>query len=78
MNGPISSFSRSDLIFLPADQHLISLNAGNMLAQGLGGLLAAGILSGLEGARGIRGWRWVCPLTRVCFSSEYMLTYVNG
>lgn len=36
-----------------------SLNAGNMLAQGLGGLLAAGILSGMEGARGIRGWRWV-------------------
>ncbi|TRM64282.1 MFS general substrate transporter [Schizophyllum amplum] len=35
------------------------LNAGNMLAQGLGGLLAAGILSGMEGARGIRGWRWL-------------------
>jgi len=35
------------------------LNAGNMLAQGLGGLLAAGILSGLEGAKGIRGWRWL-------------------
>jgi sugar phosphate permease len=30
-----------------------------MTAQGLGGLLAAGILSGLEGARGIRGWRWL-------------------
>ncbi|KIK65646.1 hypothetical protein GYMLUDRAFT_39145 [Collybiopsis luxurians FD-317 M1] len=35
------------------------LNAGNMLAQGLGGLLAAGILSGMEGARGIRGWKWL-------------------
>ncbi|KAF9036038.1 MFS general substrate transporter [Hymenopellis radicata] len=35
------------------------LNAGNMLAQGLGGLLAAGILSGMEGVRGIRGWRWL-------------------
>ncbi|KAJ4472132.1 MFS general substrate transporter [Lentinula aciculospora] len=35
------------------------LNAGNMLAQGLGGLLAAGILSGMEGAKGIRGWRWL-------------------
>ncbi|KAE9404474.1 MFS general substrate transporter [Gymnopus androsaceus JB14] len=35
------------------------LNAGNMLAQGLGGLFAAGILTGLEGARGIRGWRWL-------------------
>ncbi|KAG7445923.1 MFS general substrate transporter [Guyanagaster necrorhizus] len=35
------------------------LNAGNMLAQGLGGLLAAGILGGMEGTRGIRGWRWL-------------------
>ena len=35
------------------------LNVGNMMAQGLGGLIAAGVLSGLEGARGIRGWRWV-------------------
>jgi len=35
------------------------LNVGNMLAQGLGGLIAAGVLSGMEGARGIRGWRWL-------------------
>ena len=39
--------------------HFDRLNVGNMLAQGLGGLIAAGVLSGLEGARGIRGWRWV-------------------
>ena len=32
------------------------------MAQGLGGLIAAGVLSGMEGARGIRGWRWVGPL----------------
>lgn len=32
------------------------------MAQGLGGLIAAGVLSGMEGARGIRGWRWVCSL----------------
>ncbi|TRM64279.1 MFS general substrate transporter [Schizophyllum amplum] len=35
------------------------INAGNMLAQGLGGLLAAGVLAGMEGVRGIRGWRWL-------------------
>ncbi|KAL1740730.1 MFS general substrate transporter, partial [Schizophyllum fasciatum] len=35
------------------------MNMGNMLAQGLGGLLAAGILHGMEGVRGIRGWRWL-------------------
>lgn len=36
------------------------------MAQGLGGLIAAGVLSGMEGAGGIRGWRWVCslPLSR--------------
>ncbi|TFK97124.1 MFS general substrate transporter [Pterulicium gracile] len=38
---------------------IAALNAGNMMAQGLGGLLAAGILRGMEGARGIRGWRWL-------------------
>jgi hypothetical protein len=32
-----------------------------MLAQGLGGLMAAGILNGMDHTRGIRGWRWVCP-----------------
>ena len=42
------------------DSFLGRLNVGNMSAQGLGGLIAAGVLSGLEGARGIRGWRWVC------------------
>ena len=40
--------------------HLGRLNVGNMMAQGLGGLIAAGVLSGMDGARGIRGWRWVC------------------
>ncbi|KAL1727855.1 major facilitator superfamily domain-containing protein, partial [Schizophyllum commune] len=35
------------------------MNVGNMLAQGLGSLLAAGILHGMEGVRGIRGWRWL-------------------
>jgi hypothetical protein len=33
------------------------------MAQGLGGLIAAGVLSGMEGTRGIRGWRWVCSLS---------------
>lgn len=47
-------------VLLQANHTSTSLNAGNMMAQGLGGLLAAGILGGLEGARGIRGWRWVC------------------
>ena len=33
--------------------------AGNTLSNCFGGLIAAGVLSGLEGAHGIRGWRWL-------------------
>ena len=35
------------------------LNAGNLAAQAFGGLIAAGILSGMEGKQGIRAWRWL-------------------
>ena len=33
--------------------------SGNSLANMFGGLLGAGILGSLEGARGIAGWRWL-------------------
>ncbi|KAL1873601.1 hypothetical protein VTK73DRAFT_843 [Phialemonium thermophilum] len=32
---------------------------GNTVANGFGGLLAAGVLNGLDGARGLEGWRWL-------------------
>ncbi|KAJ0342778.1 hypothetical protein KNSL1_010523 [Colletotrichum chrysophilum] len=35
------------------------LNSGNLAAQGFGGLIAAGILADLEGAAGLRAWRWL-------------------
>lgn len=35
------------------------LYCGNTIANGFGGILAAGILSGLEGAGGLEGWRYV-------------------
>ncbi|KAI9735006.1 MAG: hypothetical protein M1834_002089 [Cirrosporium novae-zelandiae] len=35
------------------------LNAGNLLAQAFGSLIAAGVLSGMEGVGGIKGWRWL-------------------
>lgn len=35
------------------------MNAGNLLAQAFGGLIAAGVLSNMEGKEGIRAWRWL-------------------
>ncbi|CAK4022668.1 major facilitator superfamily transporter [Lecanosticta acicola] len=35
------------------------MNAGNIAAQGFGGLIAAGILGGMEGDGGLRAWRWL-------------------
>ncbi|KAJ5664679.1 MFS general substrate transporter [Penicillium macrosclerotiorum] len=35
------------------------LYCGNTIANGFGGLLAAGILDGLDGASGLAGWRWL-------------------
>ncbi|KAE8148869.1 MFS general substrate transporter [Aspergillus avenaceus] len=32
---------------------------GNTIANGFGGMIAAGILSGLEGKGGLRGWQWL-------------------
>ncbi|KAK5789705.1 hypothetical protein VI817_008828 [Penicillium citrinum] len=35
------------------------LYCGNTIANGFGGLIAAGILSGMQGAGGLDGWRWL-------------------
>lgn len=31
---------------------------GNMLASSFSGLIAAGVFAGLDGVRGLAGWRW--------------------
>lgn len=36
--------------------------AGNSISNGFGGLLAAAIMSGMEGKAGLRGWRWLVSL----------------
>jgi hypothetical protein len=41
---------------------------GNTIANGFGGMLAAGILSGLDGASGLAGWRYV---TSILFSDSF-------
>lgn len=58
----------------PLDLLFDRLNVGNMMAQGLGGLTAAGVLSGLEGAKGIRGWRWVRSFR--CLDGRRFIVYI--
>lgn len=31
---------------------------GNMIASSFAGLIAAGVFAGLDGTRGLAGWRW--------------------
>ncbi|ORY88487.1 major facilitator superfamily domain-containing protein [Leucosporidium creatinivorum] len=38
---------------------IASMYAANSLSNGFGGLLAAAIISGMEGAGGLAGWRWL-------------------
>lgn len=41
------------------------LNVGDLVAQAFGTLIAAGILGGMEGAGGLRAWRWLFILEGV-------------
>ncbi|KAJ1327047.1 MFS transporter ACS family allantoate permease [Microdochium nivale] len=41
------------------------LYSGNILATAFAGLIAAGVFSGLEGVRGLEGWRWLFILQGV-------------
>ncbi|RMJ13781.1 hypothetical protein CDV36_006530 [Fusarium kuroshium] len=49
-----SWYTRAELI-----RRVAWLYAGNALANMFGGLLGAAILGGLEGSKGIEGWRWL-------------------
>lgn len=35
------------------------MSIGSSLANMFGGLIAAGVLSNLDGAQGLAGWRWL-------------------
>lgn len=59
-------YTRKELAFRSA-----ALYCGLLLSNAFGTLLAAGILSGMEGARGIRAWRWL-------FYIEGAITMVVG
>ena len=47
------------------------MNAGNILAQAFGGLIAAGVLSNMQGTAGLKAWRWL-------FILEGVITIVAG
>ncbi|KAI5119172.1 hypothetical protein M0805_008655 [Coniferiporia weirii] len=47
-------YTRKELAFRSA-----VLYGGLLISNAFGSLMAAGILSGMEGKRGIRGWRWL-------------------
>lgn len=49
-----SWYVRSELPF-----RIAILYAGNTLSNCFGGLIAAGVLKGMEGVCGIRAWRWL-------------------
>lgn len=52
---------------------------GNSIANGFGGILAAGVLSGLDGAHGLAGWRYVLLVQSYdSLSFEPSLTEVVG
>lgn len=39
---------------------------GNMIASSFAGLIAAGVFAGLDGLRGLAGWRWYVGIPSVC------------
>ena len=41
------------------------LYTGNILATSFSGLIAAGVFYGLDGVRGIAGWRWYVSLSPI-------------
>jgi MFS family permease len=53
-----SWYTRKELAFRTA-----ILYSGSLISGAFSGLIAAGIVGGLDGARGLRAWRWmfVCP-----------------
>jgi len=49
-----SWYTRKELAFRTA-----VLYSGSLISGALSGLIAAGIVGGLDGARGLRAWRWM-------------------
>lgn len=47
--------------YLPSEfpQRVAIMYCGNTIANGFGGLLAAGVLGGMDGLQGLAGWRYV-------------------
>ena len=44
---------------------------GNMIASSFAGLIAAGVFAGLDGVRGLAGWRWYVDMLSICFLAKH-------
>jgi sugar phosphate permease len=54
------------------------LYCAQILATGFSGLIAAGVFAGMDGLRGIAGWRWLFIVyVWSCRSQGYMLTFFS-
>ena len=54
-----SWYTRKELAFRTA-----ILYSGSLISGAFSGLIAAGIVGGLDGARGLRAWRWLFVLAQ--------------
>ena len=48
--------------FTEVAARIAGLYCAQILATGFSGLIAAGVFAGLDGVRGLAGWRWYEPL----------------
>jgi len=58
-----SWYTRKELAFRTA-----VLYSGSLISGAFSGLIAAGIVGGLDGARGLRAWRWLFVYAHWCIS----------
>jgi len=59
-----SWYTRKELAFRTA-----VLYSGSLISGAFSGLIAAGIVGGLDGARGLRAWRWMFVIPQILRST---------
>lgn len=64
--------------YKPAEmsKRVAGLYSATMMAGAFGGLLAGGIIEGLEGVRGIRGWKWMFIIEGIMTVAIAVIGYI--